>query len=197
MNSRDHAVAVFQRVALELHGAGLQGAIGGDHQEAQSGLAAGGAVVGEVLARGLERAGRVDDPVGGVAARFHAVEPRVELGELLGRAREVIAAAGAARRVGAVAEIHAPLAGLVGDGLDLSQVLAGDATVEHDIVVAQFGQARDQVFEMAVEAGIDAEIVVALVGKIQADGELVDAGGAQGEVLLLASCSDQLETRMV
>ena len=60
----------------------------------------------------------------------------------------------------------------------------GDATVEHDIVVPQFGQLRDQVFEMAVEAGVDAEIVVALVGKIQADGELVDAGGAQGEVLL-------------
>src|SRR5664280_3317972 len=55
----DHAVALFQRVALELHGARLQSAIGRDHQEAQSGFTTGGAVVGEVLARGLQRAGPV------------------------------------------------------------------------------------------------------------------------------------------
>src|SRR5674476_801608 len=43
-------------------------------------------------------------------ALFHAEKPRADFGELLGRAGEVIAAAGAARRVGAVAEIHAPFA---------------------------------------------------------------------------------------
>src|SRR5664280_1777857 len=117
----DHALALFEAVALELHGAGLQSAIGGDHQKAQSGLAAGGSVVGEVLARGLERTGRVEDPVGGIAALFHAEKPRADFGELLRRAGEVIAAAGAARRVGAVAEIHAPLPGLVRDSFDLSQ----------------------------------------------------------------------------
>src|ERR1035437_8319229 len=37
----DHALALFEAVAPELHGAGLQSAIGGDHQKAQSGLAAG------------------------------------------------------------------------------------------------------------------------------------------------------------
>src|SRR5260370_27062322 len=153
----DHAIAVFQCVALELHGAGLQGAIGGDYEEAQSGFAAGGAVVGEILARGLERTGRIDDPVGGVAALFDAIEARVELGKLFGQGGEVLAAAGAARRGCAVTEIPAPLAGFVRDGLDLSAILAGDATVEYAIVVTQLGQAGDQIFEMAVEAGVDSK----------------------------------------
>ena len=49
----------------------------------------------------------------------------------------------------------------------------------------ELGQTRDEIFEMAVQAGVDAEVVVALVGEVEADGELVDAGGAQGQVLLL------------
>ena len=170
---------------MELHGAGLQGAIGRHHQEAQAGLAAGGPAVGEVAARGFEGGGRVDDPVGLVAARLHAVQLRVQLRKLFGRVEEVIAAAGAPRRVGAVAQVDAPLAGLVRNGADLAHVLAGDATVEHDVVVPQLRQARNQVLEMPVEARIGAEIVVPLVGEIQADGELVDAGLAQRQVLLL------------
>ena len=181
----DHLRAILQTVAMELHGARLQSAVRGDHQKAQAGLAAGRAAVGEVLSRGCQRAGRVDNPVGGIAALLHAVQSRVELRQLLGRTREIIAAAGAARRVGAVAQIHAPLASLVRYGLDLPQVLRGDAAIKHNVVVPQFGQPRDEVFQMAVQAGIDAEIVVAPVGKVQADGELVDAGGAQGQVFLL------------
>ena len=39
----------------------------------------------------------------------------------------------------------------------------------------QFGELRNQVFEVAVKARVDAEIVVPLVGKIETDRELVDA----------------------
>ena len=59
------------------------------------------------------------------------------------------------------------------------QILAGDAGVEHDIVMAETPQRRDEFFEMAVEAGAAAKIVMPVVGEIEADGELIDAGLAQ------------------
>ena len=141
-------------------------------------------MAGEVAACGFEGGGRVDDPVGVVAARLHAVQVRVQLRKLFGRVEEVVPAAGAPRRVGAVAQVDAPFTSLVGDGADLAYVLAGDATVEHDVVVPQLRQARNQVLQLAIEARIDAEIVMPFVGEIQADGELVDARLAQGQVLL-------------
>jgi DNA invertase Pin-like site-specific DNA recombinase len=45
----------------------------------------------------------------------------------------------------------------VGGGLDLSEILGGNVTVGHDIVVPEFGQLRDQVFQMAVAAALDAQ----------------------------------------
>src|SRR5260370_39317057 len=78
----DHAIAIFQRVALELHGAGLQGAIGGDYEETQSGFAAGGGGGGKKLGRGLGRTGGNDDPVWGGAGLVHAIQARGEVREL-------------------------------------------------------------------------------------------------------------------
>ena len=83
-----------------------------------AGLAAGHAGVFEA-AGGVEGAAAVDDPVGGVAPGFDAVEVSVQRCELLWRGREVIAAAGAAGGVSAVAEIDAPLVGLACDSVDL------------------------------------------------------------------------------
>jgi len=51
--------------------------------------------------------------------------------------------------------------------------------------VPQLGEARNEIFQVAVEAGVDAKIVVAGVREIQAHGKLVDAGFAQREVFLL------------
>src|ERR1017187_7343527 len=65
----DHRRAIFQPVALELHGARLQSAIGGDHPKTLSGLAAGCAAVGEVLAGGRERAGGGGKTIWGIAAQ--------------------------------------------------------------------------------------------------------------------------------
>jgi len=51
--------------------------------------------------------------------------------------------------------------------------------------VPQFRQPGDQVFEVAVEAGVDAELVVPRIGEIEAHGKLVDAGFPQRQVFLL------------
>ena len=113
----------------------------------------------------------------------HAVQLGVQFRKLFGRAEEVIAAAGAARGIGAVADVHAPGTGHVGQAVDFGKVLAGNAGVEHDVVVPECGQAGHQIAKVRIQAGIAAEGVVPVVGKVEADGELVHAGGAQLQIL--------------
>ena len=116
---------------------------------------------------------RVASPTAVAAAA--QVQAPVQFSQLRIGFEKEVAAARAPRGVSAVTQVHAPLPRLIGDGADLAHVLASDATVEHNVVVPQLGQAWDEALQVPVQSRAHTELVVALVGEIQAHGELVDA----------------------
>ena len=115
---------------------------------------------------------------------FELLQSPVQSGPLRVGIQEVIPASGAPGRIGAVVDVDSPFGGLVGDGVDLLDIRGRDAVVQNDIVVAQRRDLRHDLAQMPVKPGKSAEIVVALVGEIQADAELVDSGFAQLQVAL-------------